>query len=192
MKFAIALMICFTAFFHCHSEEVKPQLGPLSQLNEFEVCALFPSYGDSDRHALLSTLANGLSEIGDVEIVDELSLSEISDDATVFLLVLGGYQEVIVGSITVISNVEIVANKCKIASPIWQLQWNEKDANATYPFIEDDKVFFKTDESEDEVVSNIGHDVALQQLISEFVGEYRKFNSENEKPKFRLYTKELF
>lgn len=182
MKHVLLLVFCLSFLIGCQSNHVKPKIGPLTQIEGFEVFAFFSPYEKFDRDALFKTLVENLTAIGSVEVIEDIS--QFSKIPTLFLLSLGGYEQENEGSIEIVTSVEVEANKFKTTCPIWKTHLHK---GFPYPVIEDDKVVFKREDESSLAVTNDPL-LVLKQMIENFSKEYQNCNLEGVKPKFFVYS----
>jgi hypothetical protein len=126
MKHISLLFLSFLFLIGCDSNVDKHQIGPLSQINNFEVCAFFPSYEKVDRDLLFKALINCLKTIGTVDIIKKEFTFTSNEHSNIFFLSLINYQKMKRGVIDIISSVEIKANRfktdCSIGIPIQKMK----------------------------------------------------------------------
>jgi hypothetical protein len=191
MKHISLLILGLLLLIGCHSNKEKYQIGPLSQIKDFEVCYFFSPYEKFDRDLLFTTLVDCLKAIGSVEIIDVPYRSTTPKTPTLFFLSLGGYQQENKGSIEIMSSVQIEANQFRTNCSIWHRNFGGK-TRVSYPVIEGGKVSFKEDEQalniSSEKKSTDDPASILKQMIANFANEYHQFNSEEEKPMFYIYS----
>jgi len=194
MKHISFLILGFLLLIGCRSNKEKYQVGPLSQIKDFEVCYFFSPYEKFDRDLLFTTLVDCLKAIGPVEIINVPYQSTALKTQTLFFLSLGGYQQENKGSIEIVSPVQIEANQFRINCSIWHRNFGGEAEASSYPVIEDGKVAFKESKqtlntlSERKIKSTDDPAFVLKQMIANFANEYHHFNSEKEKPMFHVYN----
>ena len=189
MKHIFLLILCSLFFIGCDSKGEKYQMGPLSQIKEFDVFTCFSPYEKFDCNDLFKILIDGLKAIGQVEIIEFSCESTPSKMHTLLFLSLGGYQQKNKGSIEIISPVQIEANHYKENCPIWHIKFDGETENLSFPVIENGKVAFKRNDQTLDISKKNDKDpaITLRQMVLEFANAYHHFNPEKERPIFYVY-----
>lgn len=185
MRILLALVFMF-GLVGCNSKDrVHPKRGVFTSINKFEIIPFFSPYENYEQEFLFTTLVKALEEVGNVQI----SKARAGDFcqrqfAMCMLISIGGYQEKNIGSIQVFADVEMAINQFKTSCMVWTTEMSNQ-RNLPYPVIENEGVFFKTENPSSEEKDH--PEVTIKMLISKFIHEYRENNSNHTTPTFYIH-----
>lgn len=183
MKFLIFFLLCFSLLVGCHSKKEIVPVGPLSQMHSFDVCVFFSPYEQFDREFLFDCLVDELKKIGSVEIMHTPNQWANNAENVVLFFSLGGYEQADMGSVQLISTVEVKKNGFKTACPIWCV--NSHREGALEPIFENGRISFRANAQASPV--KLDAQTVLRQMVVDFANEYHKCNSANDTPLLRIY-----
>lgn len=178
MQFITVLLLLFLV--GCQNQR---KTGPLTQIKQFEIIPFFSPYEDFDRDLLLATLVQSLETVGDVEIIKNDCFQSLPENSTLFLLSLGGYQEVNRGSIQVTAQVVVEANQFKTNAEIWHTRFIDK--NLAFPEDTSNGIVFHKGSGKSTPV------MVIQEMLTLFSEDYRANNPQGVRPVMRIHLSKI-
>jgi hypothetical protein len=163
----------------CKKEKGTP-VGPLSQINKYQVIPLFLPNETSGKEVLIDHLVEVLGKLGTVHISTNC-IDHSSASCGGMLISVGEFGSAKTGSINILADAEIAINKHKVSCEAWKTLFH--DPTLPYPVDEEAGIAFK----KDPLVESPDLKAVITQMIEQFSEQYRKDNP-GSKPTFLVYS----
>lgn len=178
MKKAIFSLFLSLIFSGCKSNPSSET--PLTGIHQFKVVLFFSPYAkDLDRETFFKMAVASFQKAGDVRLINSDFLTSPAFSEPVLLL---SYEGANAGSINVFAETEILINKQRIGSRIWNVDF----AGAYSPVsieMQGDKLAFKGPR---EPRAEISPQEVIENLVSNFSKAYS--NGNQERPSFDIFS----
>jgi hypothetical protein len=161
-------------------KEEKGACGPLTKIKEYQVFPVFLPNNASDKEVLVGHLVALLEKLGTVHISTGC-ISEGPASCAGFMIAVDELVETKTGSINVVAEGEIVANKYKTSCEAWTTRFY--DPTLPYPVDGENGIAF----TKDLTAESPDLKTVITQMVGQFAEQYRHDNPES-KPTFYVYT----